>query len=485
MKFKHIVIIPLLALVMTYCQKDDEEIDVDQPYDPAKDEIVKPGNEIRAAWVATVSNLDWPTTKGDPTAQKSELITILDHCKSLNFNAVILQVRPTADAFYPSALEPWSSYLTGTQGTDPGYDPLQFAVDEAHKRGMELHAWLNPYRIGATSITLASSHVALKNPDWMVTFNNVRYFNPGVPEAIEHLKNVIKDIVTRYDVDAIHFDDYFYPDEAKSASNPFGFDDKAAWEKYGQGKDIHTWRAGNVSRMVSEVRQVIRSVKPGVLFGISPSGRRENSLNLYADPLEWLDNKWIDYLAPQMYWEFGNAIADFGLLATYWNNNARGIPMIIGIAAYKFKNSTYPAYGSTAQIGSQIACVRANQNLNGCFFFRVKFIESGELFNFLKTKYPYPSVLPFMGTATIPVPGAPVILQNGNTIKWDNVVNAVKYGVYSLEKDPEIAHTFNANLVQLSSDTQFNAEKGKSYFVTAINKENAESDKSAVLTLYK
>ncbi len=270
---KKAVLLAVLILTIISCNKEDDL--TDQPYDPAKDEIVKSRNEIRAAWVATVSNLDWPVTKSNPDAQKSELIAILNHCQSLNFNAVILQVRPTADAFYPSALEPWSSYLTGTQGIDPGYDPLKFAVEEAHKRGMEFHAWLNPYRIGATSITLASGHVALKNPDWVVTFNNVRYFNPGVPEVIAHLKSVVKDIITRYDIDAIHFDDYFYPSGAKSTTDPFVFNDKTAWEKYGAGKDIHTWRADNVSRMVSEVSQMIHSANPGVLFGISPSGRRE------------------------------------------------------------------------------------------------------------------------------------------------------------------------------------------------------------------
>lgn len=481
MKFKHFLIVSIFILVMSNCQKDEE--DVDLPYDPSRDDIVQSPKEIRAAWITTVSNLDWPSVKNDPSAQRLELITLLDQCKSLNFNAVILQVRPMADAFYPSVLEPWSSYLTGTQGTDPGYDPLQFAVEEAHKRGMELHAWLNPYRIGASTLTLAASHVALKNPDWVVTFGGTRYFNPGIPEVIEHLKKVVQDITSRYDVDAIHFDDYFYPSGAKSTTNPFGFDDKVSWEKYGQGKDIHVWRAGNVSRMVSEIRQVIKNAKPGVLFGISPSGRRENSLELYADPLEWLDNKWIDYLAPQIYWEFGHAVADFGQVATYWDSNARGVPVVIGIAAYKFKDAAYPAFGTVDQIGKQIDYVRQKSNLQGCFFFRMKFIGSGELNYFLKTKYPNPSVLPFMGTATAPVPSSPMLTQAGNSIKWTSVTNAVNYGIYILEKDTKIKHSFNARLLQLSPVTQFSGETGKSYYVSAINKDNAESTKSNVVTI--
>lgn len=475
------VSLTVLVIFVVSCNKEDDWMD--EPYNPAKDKIVKSRNEIRAAWVATVSNLDWPTTKSNPDAQKSELIAILNHCQSLNFNAVILQVRPTADAFYPSALEPWSSYLTGTQGIDPGYDPLKFAVDEAHKRGMEFHAWLNPYRIGATSITLASGHVALKNPDWVVTFNNVRYFNPGIPEVIAHLKSVVKDIITRYDIDAIHFDDYFYPSGAKSTTDPFVFDDKAAWEKYGSGKDIHTWRANNVSRMVSEVSQMIHSANPGVLFGISPSGRRENSLDLYADPLEWLINKWVDYLAPQIYWEFGHATADFGQLANYWNSNAQGVPMVIGIAAYKFKDAAYPAYSTTGQIGRQIDLVRESLYLKGCFFFREKFLENTELNNFLKNQYSYKSVLPVMGASTTPDPSVPVISVNGNTIIWSATSNADKYAVYFLEKDPVKTNTFNARCIQISAETLCTAEKGKSYFVTAVNRDNAESANSNVLII--
>jgi len=471
----------LLLVTVVACQKDEDPMDI--PFDPAKDSIVLPKKEIRAAWVTTVYNLDWPTTKNNASAQMAELVNILNYCQNMNFNAVILQVRPMADSFYPSSLEPWSQFLTGTQGTDPGYDPLKFAIDESHKRGMEFHAWLNPYRIGPTTYTLASSHVAVKNPDWMVTFSDARYFNPGIPEVMDHLKNVVKDIITKYDVDAIHFDDYFYPSGAKSTSNPFGFNDKAAWEKYGGGKDIHTWRAENVSKMVNEVNQLIHTTKPGVLFGISPAGRRENSLDLYADPLMWLTNKWVDYLAPQIYWEIGHATAPFDQLASYWNSNANGIPMIIGIASYKFKDPAYPAYGSTSQFDNQINLVRQSTNLSGCFFFREKFLENPELFAFMKTKYAYKSVLPFMGTATLPTPAKPVVSLMGNSFSWTNVTNADKYGVYLLERDPVKTNNYNALCMKISSELTFTGEKGKNYFVTALNRDNSESLPSAVVSV--
>lgn len=487
MNIKKLILIFLFGVFVWSCQDDDVIPDdsADSTFDPAKDEIVVDRKEIRAAWIATVGNYDWPITKSNPTAQKSELTDQLSRCQTLNFNAVILQVRPVADAFYPSELEPWSVYLTGVQGQDPGYDPLKYAIDESHRLGMEFHAWLNPYRIGSTSAILASSHVAVKNPSWVVTYNGTRYFNPGLPEVRAHLIAVVKDIITRYDVDAIHFDDYFYPSGAKSTSTPFGFDDRAAFEKYGNGKDVHTWRADNVNTMVSEVGAVIKANKSGVLFGISPSGRRENSVDLYADPFIWLDNKWVDYLAPQIYWEFGHTVADFGKQASFWNTNARGIPMVIGIAAYKFKDPAYPAYGSVSEIDRQIEEVRKSSNLHGCFYFRMRFLENTELFNFLKTKYAWKSVLPVMGKLTAPTVGAPVVSQSGLLLSWASVSGAKKYAVYLLEKDKNLNNTFNAHVVQINSDQKFTGTSGNSYFVTALNDDQVESARSNVFTIKK
>lgn len=485
MKWCRLILLLLLAVIWS-CQ-DDNEVnladDANRLYDASIDEIVPDRKEIRAAWIATVGNYDWPVTKGNPESQKSELLEYLDRCRTLNFNAVIMQIRPTADAFYPSELEPWSIYLTGVQGQDPGYDPLKYAVEESHKRGMEFHAWLNPYRIGLTSIVLVSSHVAVKNPSWMVTFQGNRYFNPGMPEVRAHLVAVVKDIVSRYDVDAIHFDDYFYPFGAKSTTNPFLFDDKTAFEKYGNGKDIHTWRAENVNVMVSEVSAAIKSIKPTTLFGISPSGRRENSLDLYADPLIWLNNKWVDYLAPQIYWEFGHSTADFGKQAAFWNNNSNGIPMVIGIAAYKFKDPAYPAYVTVSEIDRQIEEVRKSSNLSGCFFFRMKYLESSELFNFLKTKYEYKSLLPLMGKQSAPLTVAPNVTMSGSKISWNSVSGAEKYQIYLLEKNKEIKNTFNGHVVKISSELIFTGVSGKSYFVTASNADHVESPHSVVITL--
>lgn len=487
LNFKQLLACLVLVGAMAACNEEDDDIivveDENKPYDASKDEIIKPKNELRAAWISTVYNLDWPTTKGNAEAQKSELITILNRLQALNFNAVVLQVRPMADAFYPSQLEPWSSYLTGTQGVDPGYDPLAFALEEVHKRGMELHAWLNPYRIGATSLKLASSHVAVQHPDWVVTFKDVRYFNPGVPEARQHLNAVVSDLVSRYAVDAIHFDDYFYPSGAKSASNPFGFDDQQAFAKYGGSKDIHVWRADNVNTMVKEVFNTIQSVNPKVLFGISPSGRRENSLELYADPFVWMDNKWIDYLAPQIYWEFGHSTADFGKQAAFWNDNSKQIPIVVGIAAYKYNDPNIPAFGSLDEFGRQISYIRQSPNLHGCMFFRAKNLENAQLNSYLAGQFSSKSVLPAMGKASLPVPVAPVVLAQGTTLKWAAVSGADKYVVFELERNKAKKNSFNAKVLDIISGTSFLGTVGKSYFVTAVNSEHAESPKSTVVTI--
>jgi len=483
MNLKKLLVILLLGFIVWSCRKDDDQENANRPYEAAKDKITDEKREMRGVWIATVGNYDWPTTKGNADAQKSELISILDKCKALNMNSVVLQVRPNADAFYPSELEPWSAFLTGTQGLDPGYDPLKFAVEETHKRGMELHAWLNPYRIGATSITLAQNHPAVKNPEWVVIYSGVRYYNPGIPEVRAHLVSVVKDIVTRYAVDAIHFDDYFYPYGAKSTITPFGFDDQEAFLKYGSSMDVHQWRAENVNTMVYQVYKAVKSVNSRVYFGISPSGCRENSLDLYADPLVWLNAKWVDYLAPQIYWEYGHATADFGKQAKYWNDNAAGVPIVVGIAAYKFKDPAYPAFGNVNEFGRQINETRNLPNLYGCIWFRVKFLENSELNAYIKSKYQYLSLMPQMGTKNLPRPASPVIVALSGKITWQPIPGANKYAVYLLIKDVSKSNVFTAKLIAVVTDFQFSGDSGKNYTITALNEEKTESLYSNVLTL--
>lgn len=275
--------------------------------------------EFRAAWIATVANIDWPSEPGLPVdEQKAELRDMLDQAAALNLNAVIFQVRPHADALYESELEPWSYYLTGQQGQapDPEYDPLAFAVEAAHKRGLQLHAWFNPYRAGhpADTSELAPTHVQNTHPEWVRSFGDYLWLDPGVPAARDHTHRVIMDVVRRYDVDGIHFDDYFYPYPSYADGAPFP--DSASWaraRREGWSGSRDDWRRHNVDRLIERLYNSIKKVDPQVKFGISPFGiwrpghppgtrGFDAYAQLYADARKWIREGWVDYITPQLYY---------------------------------------------------------------------------------------------------------------------------------------------------------------------------------------
>lgn len=349
--------------------------------------------DFRGLWVATVVNIDYPvkpTTNSDTL--KSEVLNILDYAKNTGFNAVFLQVRPTSDAFYPSEIFPWSKYLTGKQGTAPsgGFDPLAFWVSEAHKRGLELHAWINPYRVtkresGQPKHDFASLHAsnpAVKNPDWVVKHSDGNlYYNPGIPEVRKLIVYGVLEIVENYDVDGIHFDDYFYPDK--------NFDDSLVYKKYNaSGKSLDNWRRDNVNTLIRDVKNAIKSTgKNNIRFGISPFGiwanksshpqgsdtkGLESYYSHYADSLYWINNEIIDYIVPQIYWNIGYSIADYQKLAVWWCNAVSGknVDLYIGHAAYKAGNTnpSSPWYG-TAEIERQLNLNEKYKEIKGSIFF--------------------------------------------------------------------------------------------------------------------
>ncbi|MBA4141180.1 MAG: family 10 glycosylhydrolase, partial [Segetibacter sp.] len=232
-----------------------------------------PQFEFRAVWIATVENIDWPSKKGLPVEeQKAEYTRLLDMHKRNGMNAVVMQIRPVSDAFYPSQYEPWSEYLTGKQGLPPTpyYDPLAFMIEETHKRGMEFHAWMNPYRavFSVTRSSVAPSHVSRLFPQWFLTYGNTKYYDPGLPQVREHVNRVVRDLVSRYDLDAIHFDDYFYPYKIPGKEFP----DAASYTKYGNGMRKDDWRRSNVDTIIKMLGETIKSVNPRVKFGISQFG---------------------------------------------------------------------------------------------------------------------------------------------------------------------------------------------------------------------
>lgn len=347
--------------------------------------------EFRGVWVATVENIDWPSRGNyDSDLQKAEFVKLLDMHQRNGMNAMIVQVRPVTDAFYPSPFEPWSEYLTGTQGKPPVpyYDPLEFMITETHKRGMEFHAWMNPYRavfnIGSSSI--ASTHITRIHPKWFLNYGTKRYFDPGNKEAQQYLTNVVKDVVSRYPVDAIHFDDYFYPYKITGKEFP----DQSTYLKYGNGLTIDDWRRSNTDSIIRLLSAVIKKENPKCQFGISPFGVWRNidkdSVNgsntkagqtnyddLYADILLWLKNGWIDYVAPQIYWEFEQKAAPFQTVLDWWSTHTYGKNCYIGLGIYKGGSNVY--WKDKTQLPRQIEMLRNTPNIQGMIYFSSKTFE--------------------------------------------------------------------------------------------------------------
>lgn len=330
--------------------------------------------EMRGAWITTVYNKDWPSTKDNPEKQKQEFITILDKLQDLGINTVIVQVRPKGDALYPSSINPWSEVLTGIQGKDPGYDPLAFMISETHKRGMEFHAWFNPYRIttsGTDTSKLSSNHPAVKNPSLILKNSEALYYNPGLPEVRKHIVDTVKEVVSNYDVDAIHFDDYFYKVAEK---------DDDTYEKSGSSLSEADWRRENINLMVQEVKAAIKSIKPSVEFGISPRGIYKNSESGtsgaesysqdYADSVKWIKNNWVDYITPQLYWRFDNNAAPYGKLVDWWSQQVKGtnVKLYIGQGVYKDGSSSNPE-NVVAEIEKQINYNRNNSEVKGSMYY--------------------------------------------------------------------------------------------------------------------
>ncbi|MBV6438976.1 MAG: hypothetical protein EPGJADBJ_00605 [Saprospiraceae bacterium] len=403
-----------------------------------------PATELRGTWIATVANIDWPSKPGLPVErQKAEFDSLLDVLKAMNMNAVFVQVRPSGDAFYNSTTVPWSKFLTGEQGLPPAdssYDPMHYMIKAAHDRRMEFHAWLNPYRatwdLDTASLSLIHPMRALPpnlRNQWFFRYGRRYYFNPANPFVRQHLVNVVRDIIVRYDVDGIHFDDYFYPykepgenlnDYNDFAANPRGF------------TNIEDWRRDNVNKLVQDVSQVIKKFKPYVRFGIGSFGVWRNSdrdpLNgsdtrsgitsyddLYADILLWLKNGWIDYVAPQIYWSVGYPPSDYQKLLNWWSRHTYGKHLYIGQAAYKVGSSPNDAnWNLPEEISKQVTLNRANANVQGSIFFSARSLMRNALGvqdTFINVLYPSPALVPAMAGLLKSPPATPQICRVGGT----------------------------------------------------------------------
>ncbi|MEU6867408.1 family 10 glycosylhydrolase [Streptomyces sp. NPDC046876] len=368
--------------------------------DPARAEGRRPGRgrkaagaaEFRGMWIATVGNTDWPSETGlDPGEQRAELLALLDAAVQRRLNAVVLQVRPTADAMWPGAREPWSQWLTGEQGRDPGWDPLGTAVAEARARGLELHAWFNPYRIAndhGDPMALAPSHPARRNPGWTVAYGGKLYYNPGLPEVRAFVQEAMLDAVSRYAVDGVHWDDYFYPYPVEGEE----FDDDEAFERHGAGFASRAdWRRYNTDTLVREMSARVRQVRPAARFGISPFAVWRNKDrdplgsdtragvgtydDLYADTRTWVKEGWIDYVVPQAYWHIGHPAADYAKVVPWWAQTVAGtgVDLYVGEALYRCdRNSPEPAWRDPAELSRHVAFARGCAEVRGHVYFSAK-----------------------------------------------------------------------------------------------------------------
>jgi uncharacterized lipoprotein YddW (UPF0748 family) len=380
--------------------------------------------EFRGVWVATVSNIDWPSKPGLPASQqKSEALAILDRAKALNMNAVIWQVRPMADAFYKSDLEPWSRYLSGA-GKSPGYDPLEFVVEEAHKRGLELHAWFNPYRAGsAATKDFSPDHIARRRPELVKSYGKWLWMDPGNPKVREHTTRVVLDVVKRYDVDGIHLDDYFYPYvEKDAAGQAVPFPDSESYAKYlrGGGRLARDdWRRDNVNVLIRDLYQGIREEKSWVKFGISPFGiwrpgyptsvkGMDAYSAIYADSRLWLREGWLDYWTPQLYWSLSAPAQGYEALLDWWiGQNVKRRHLWPGHNAEKI-GAGANAF-SSQEIADQIRATRARPEATGDVFFTAKsFARNADGVNDrLKQLYASPALVPATPWLDAKAPEAP------------------------------------------------------------------------------
>ena len=474
-----------------------------------KDRRVYDGkHEWRAVWIATVNNIDWPSKPGlDTEAQKKELVEYFDLFKGLNFNAVILQIRPTADAMYVSSMEPWSIYLTGNQNIQPSplYDPLQFAIEEAHKRGMELHAWLNPYRVCQDTADIAKmnpDHLYFKNPELFVRHGKKLYFDPAYPQTREILVNVVKDMLLRYDLDGIHFDDYFYPNN--------DFNDDESFTKYPRGYDAAdkmAWRRENVDMVIEMLRDTIKSVKPYVKFGISPyavwrnlredprgsdskSYSYTNYDHLHADLLLWMEKGWLDYVLPQLYFNIGYENADFGVLAKWWADYSAGTPVYGGLGTYRLSpNARIEAWRDVNEIRRQAEMLRAMEGYGGVCYFNAKNMKDNILSinDVLKELYPNPAIIPPLRGFSEDIPETP---QNAKVVKmgdyayimWDRYngnhdkeeQKTKYYLVYQFEKGSVPDFSKGEAIIALTGDgfVEIDANYADSldYYISALNR---------------
>jgi len=488
-----------------------------------------PKKEVRGAWIATVNNIDFPK-KASPNsvAQKEQWSKLVEKLKAIGINTLFVQVRPTADAFYESTFIPWSAFLTGKQGSapEPLYDPMQYMIEVAHQQGMEFHAWINPYRatINMDTLSLSPWHVFYKNRSWMVEYDNKYYINPGLPEARQHIVQVVEEIIRKYDVDGIHLDDYFYPYPVKGKV----FQDSLAYSLYGEPYgSLGDWRRNNNNQLIEALAIAVKEKKPYIKFGVSPFGVWRNKEDdplgsdtkagvksyddLYADVLNWLQKGWIDYVAPQLYFNIGYPLADYEKLLRWWDSHSYDRKLLIGHAMYKVDDNPVEAWQNAGEIPKQIRMNRSTTDVDGSIFFSTKSLLNNPLgvTDSLEHHYfKHPALVPnFTDNDMIPetpklknVKGKP----EGVILKWKpNKPAATKgfgllpsdaYVIYRFSQDGSkdnndprniLAVTSNNEKISYYLDTSTQEGSIYTYGISAINRFNNEGGLSNTIIVRK
>lgn len=462
--------------------------------------------EFRGAWIQAVNG----QFKGMPTEQMQQTLTAqLNALQEAGINAVIFQVRPEADALYPSEIEPWSRFLTGEQGKAPSpyWDPMAWMIEECHKRGMEFHAWINPYRAKTTLASqLAPTHIYHQHPEWFVTYGDQLYFNPALQESRDYICRIITDIVTRYDIDALHMDDYFYPypikgqefpDIANFQSNPNGF------------TDLGDWRRNNVNVLIKQIHETVRAAKPWVKFGISPFGIYRNQKShpdgsatnglqnydeLYADVLLWAREGWIDYNMPQIYWHVGHPAADYGVLVEWWAKHAEGRPLFIGQSVSNTVQNADPSNPDTHQLALKMELQRSHEAIGGSVQWPASDVVNnvGNYRTLLINNYHrYPALPPVFEFMDDKAPKKvkkvqPVWTEDGYILFWtapkykDEMNRAVQYVVYRFEGKEKVNIGDPSKIVAITRDTFYklpydDGDTKYRYVVTALDRLHNES----------
>ncbi len=428
--------------------------------------------ELRAMWLTTVLNIDWPSQKGLPTGTvKQEFLGWLDLAEQQRHNAIYVHVRPSGDAFWPSKYAPWSEWLTGKRdGSDPGWDPMAWMIEQTHARNIEFHAWFNPYRgtqpapngPGADLNQLAPDHPLLAHPEWRIAYpvgtaNSRLYFDPGIPEARKFVEDSMLESVEKYDVDGVDFDDFFYPYPESGQDFP----DQASYATYGGGKSRADWRRDNVNTLIREMNERIKAMKPWVKFGISPFGIWRNSTTdptgsatrglqsfdeIYADTRTWVQQKWLDSISPQLYWTIGFGAADYSVLVKWWSAVVEGTGVQLYIAQGDYRVGESGAWSDPGELDRQMD-LNGQYHVDGTVHFSAKSVRTdalGAITRYRDHHYAGPALMPVMPQLPAKPPPAPgltgVTVADGKaTIAWQASPGATSYAVYRLDPGAEQA----------------------------------------------